>query len=135
VEVERVLNIVRAADTSPKLVALFDELFRGTNSEERVAISRALLRYLGRRGVLVLAATHDRALADLVTIDRENGMANHHLRETVESGVMRFDYRLRDGVVSTRNAIRVLESLGYPEALVSEARQAAGEASPRRDDS
>ena len=39
---------------------------------------------------------------------------------------VRFDYRLRDGPATTRNAIRVLEAHGYPEEITSEARERAG---------
>ena len=35
VEVERVHRVIEAAAKSPKLLAIFDELFRGTNSEAR----------------------------------------------------------------------------------------------------
>jgi hypothetical protein len=127
VEVERVRDVVRDAEANPRLIALFDELFRGTNADERLAIARALLRHIRSTGALLLVATHDRALADLVTIDGEQGIANRHLRETVEDGVMRFDYSLRDGAATSRNAVQVLEAHGYPANIVEEARRFADE--------
>lgn len=123
VEVERVLHIVHAANAKPMVFAIFDELFRGTNSEERYAISRAILRYLRSCGALVIAATHDLALTKLVEEDNEPGMENRHLREKVSGRAMTFDYRLREGPAPTRNAIRVLEASGYPEELTKEARE------------
>ena len=69
------------------------------------------------------------ALTRLVTEDRETGMENRHFRETVEEGVMRFDYRLREGPAATRNAIRVLEAQGYPEEITREARERVAQTS------
>ncbi len=129
VEVERVRRVIEAAQQSPFLLAVFDELFRGTNSEERIALARAIIRHLRSTGALIIVATHDLALTRLVTEDRESGMENRHFRETVEDGVMRFDYRLREGPAATRNAIRVLEAQGYPEEITREARERVAQTS------
>ncbi len=121
VEVERVLEVVEAS-RSPKVLAIFDELFRGTNSEERLQISRALLTYLRTHGILLVVATHDSALTRLVTEDDEKGMRNFHFREEVQGKTMTFDYKLREGPAPTRNAIRVLEASGYPPEIIRDAR-------------
>lgn len=126
VEVERVRDVIDAAERGDRLLAIFDELFRGTNSVERVAIAAAILRHLRDRGALLLVATHDIALADLVTVDKEVGMQNFHFQESVENDAMTFDYRLHDGPAQTRNAIRVLDISGYPETIVAESRERAG---------
>ena len=122
VEVERILQVIRAASRGEKVFAVFDELFRGTNSLERLAISRAILRHLAPSGALLVVATHDVALTELVTREGEIRMANYHFREQVKDGVMSFDYRLREGPAVTRNAIRVLEAVGYPREVTSAAR-------------
>jgi hypothetical protein len=123
VEVERVRTVLQSATRSPCLLAIFDELFRGTNSSERLALASAIVRFIRSTGALLIVATHDHALTRLITEDQEPGMENRHLREHVEDGVMRFDYRLRDGPATTRNAIRVLESHGYPEEITREAKE------------
>ncbi len=123
VEVERVLKVIQKARESARILGIFDELFRGTNSEERIALVRAILRHLRDTGALVVVATHDLALTRLVTDDGERGMRNLHFRETVEGTEMRFDYRLREGPAVSRNAIRVLEAVGYPESITREARR------------
>lgn len=122
VEVERVLDVIRAAERGDRLLAIFDELFRGTNSVERVAIAASILRHLRDNGALLLVATHDIALAELVTVDKERAMQNFHFQESVENDAMTFDYRLHDGPAQTRNAIRVLDVSGYPQGIVDEAR-------------
>ena len=123
VEVERVRTVIESALESPFLLAIFDELFRGTNSSERLALANAIIRFVRSTGALLIVATHDHALTHLVTEGREPGMENRHLREHVEDGVMRFDYRLRDGPATTRNAIRVLEAHRYPEEITREAKE------------
>lgn len=125
VEVERVRAVLDEATRRPHVLALFDELFRGTNSIERQAIVVALLRHLRDRGVLAVVATHDLQLNDLVTVDHEPQLASAHFEETVVDGAMRFDYRCRPGPARTRNAIRVLELSGYPPGLIAEARARA----------
>jgi hypothetical protein len=133
VEVERVAGIVRRAGQGGRILALLDEPFRGTNSAERQAIAMALLAHLRAAGGLYLVATHDLALARLES--EVPGIGNFHFREEVDGGGMRFDYVLRRGPAPTRNAIRVLETRGYPETLVREARErlARGEAEERSD--
>jgi hypothetical protein len=121
VEVERVARILGQAGGPQPLLAIFDELFRGTNSAERQAIAMALLAHLHRSGGLYLVATHDLALTALS--GELPGAANYHFQEQAEGGSMRFDYRLRPGPAPTRNAIRVLEARGYPRELVREARE------------
>jgi hypothetical protein len=123
VEVERVLGTIRAASADPMLLAVFDELFRGTNADERVALSRSIFRHVRDSGALLLVATHDNALTELVTKDNERGMANAHLRENVREGEMVFDYRIRSGPATTRNAIRVLEFSGYPKEITRTAQE------------
>ncbi len=108
------------------LLAVFDELFRGTNADERVALSRSIFRHVRDSGALLLVATHDNALTELVTKDKERGMANAHLREDVSDGEMIFDYRIRPGPATTRNAIRVLEFGGYPEEITRTAQEELG---------
>jgi DNA mismatch repair ATPase MutS len=106
-------------------LALFDELFRGTNSEERLAISHAIIDYIREHGALLLAATHDATLTRLAA--QGGGMANFHFRERVEGSTMVFDYRLRPGPAPTRNAVRVLEVHGYPAEVTRAARRELGD--------
>jgi DNA mismatch repair ATPase MutS len=47
-------------------------------------------------------------------------------------GALTFDYLLKPGVSSTRNAIAWLEALGYPPAVVSAAHAAVGATDARQ---
>ena len=48
------------------MVCAIDEILRGTNTKERIAASAAILRYLEERNCLVLVASHDMELVDLL---------------------------------------------------------------------
>ncbi len=118
---QEVLTVKRqldaAQESTPCLFAL-DELFKGTNTTERIAAGKAVLARLNRGPHLVLCATHDIELAELL---REDGYELHHFREEVVQGELVFDYRLHTGPLTTRNAIRILELYDYPPELIAEA--------------
>ncbi len=116
-EAESVLELVRASEGEPPHLFLLDEIFRGTNTTERVAAGAAVLAYLNRGPHLTLVATHDLELLDMLG----ERYAAHHFREQVTGDALRFDYRLHAGQSSTRNAIALLEVLRYPPELVADA--------------
>jgi DNA mismatch repair ATPase MutS len=112
------LSAIRAAGRPPKTLCILDEIFRGTNTVERIAASAEVLRWLSAHGALVLAATHDDALTAILS----ETYRNHHFGETIDSSGMVFDYLLKEGPATTRNAIELLRILGYPEELVAAAK-------------
>jgi hypothetical protein len=127
VEVEALLELVRASDeTSPHLF-LLDELFRGTNAIERIAAGQAVLRQLvidlhgATKPHVVLAATHDKELVELTSAVFEAW----HFEDSLGPDGLMFDYRLRGGPATTRNAIALLRLHGAPEALLNSAEMTA----------
>lgn len=116
-EVESVGALVRAKEDGQQHLFLLDEIFRGTNTTERVAAAYAVLSYLNRGNDLVIVATHDIEVIDLLG----DGYASHHFREEIVEGAITFDYRMHDGRSSSRNAIALLEVMGYPAELVADA--------------
>jgi hypothetical protein len=117
-EAQGILKAVRSTEQLPKTLCILDEIFRGTNTAERVAASAEVLRWLAGRGALVLAATHDDALTTML----DGAYRNYHFGETIEETGMVFDYLLKEGPATTRNAIELLRILGYPEELVAAAK-------------
>ncbi|UCE03636.1 MAG: hypothetical protein JSW67_05475 [Candidatus Latescibacterota bacterium] len=130
VEVERVRSILRAADQHANVLGIFDELFRGTNSVERLAASRAIARHLAARPGLFLLATHELELTRLVYDERVEGITAMHFRDEIEAGRMVFPYRVHAGVGTAHNAIRLLEIAGYPTDVVDGAREEAEDRRP-----
>ena len=121
VEVESLVELVRAAaDDTPHLM-LLDELFRGTNAIERIAAGQAVLRELvtggGHTRHIVLAATHDGELVDLLP----ESFTPVHFGDTVTDEGMSFDYGLKPGPATSRNAIALLALNGAPARMVEDA--------------
>lgn len=94
---------------------LLDEPFSGTNTAERIAIACAVLRALSERSV-VLVTTHDVELQGLLG---ERYTLYHFQEDPDVEGY--FDYRLRNGAATERNAIRLLARIGFPSEVIGEA--------------
>jgi DNA mismatch repair ATPase MutS len=120
-EVESIGALVSAARDGAQHLFLIDEIFRGTNTTERIAAGQAVLAWLDDGDNMVVVATHDLELLDALT-DR---YAVYHFRERVEQDALLFDYVIRPGVSSTRNAIALLRLMQFPEPLVRDALRAA----------
>ena len=123
VEVEALLELVRASDNSMPHPFLLDELFRGTNAVERIAAGQAVLQQLllAPKGTakphFVIAATHDRELVDLAS----GTFDSYHFGDSIGPDGLIFDHRLQHGPSTTRNAIALLRLHGAPETLLTQA--------------
>ena len=110
-EITRVRQLVDISRGSPPLFFLLDELFNGTNSSDRRVGAEAVIRGLLERGSIGLVTTHDLALAEIVA-----GLGpttrNVHFEDHFEDGVMRFDYRMRPGIVRRSNALALMRAVG-----------------------
>ena len=83
-----------------------DEVLRGTNTIERISASSQILRRLSDTNAIVFAATHDIELSYIL----EKYYKNYHFTEQITEGSdVRFDYMLREGRATSRNAIALLE--------------------------
>jgi DNA mismatch repair ATPase MutS len=113
-EVKRLQALSAATRVDDELPVLFliDEIFRGTNSRERLIGSRSYIRAMSQSSAMGLVATHDLELIRLA--DEIKGVANLHFREEVSDGRMVFDYRLRPGPCPTTNALVIMRLEGLP---------------------
>lgn len=135
-EAEAVLALIAAARDGAAAgdahLFLLDELFRGTNAVERVAAGAAVLDDLAAPRTSaahrVIAATHDGELVDRLAAR----YAPWHFREDVGPDGLTFDYQLRPGPATTRNATALLALLGAPRAVVDAALAAAAELDAQR---
>lgn len=121
VETKSLKRILDNCAALPPIFCVIDEVLRGTNTVERIAASSVVLRELAERGAICLAATHDIELCDLLQDD----YALFHFSETVTRNEMHFDYRIRPGRATSRNAINLLRILGFDDGIVDSAHQRA----------
>lgn len=101
----------RSAGEGRVLFYLLDEILQGTNSAERAIAVQAVARHLLDAGAIGAMTTHDLNLAG------EEPLKTHarlvHFTEIVnERGEMSFDYRLREGIATSRNALRLMNLIG-----------------------
>ena len=110
-EITRLRHIVDLTTGPLPVLFLLDEVLQGTNSHDRRVGAEAVVRGLLDRGALGLITTHDLALAQIADAVAPRA-ANVHFEDHIEDGVIRFDYRLRPGVVQKSNAIALMRAVG-----------------------
>jgi hypothetical protein len=110
-EILRVRQLVELARDKPPLLFLLDELFQGTNSNDRRLGAEAVIRGLLDHRAVGLVTTHDLALTQIVGRIGPRA-ANVHFQDHFESGAMTFDYRMRPGVVEHSNALALMRAVG-----------------------
>lgn len=122
VEIKSLKRILDAVNrTGQPVLCFIDEVLRGTNTVERIAASSEILKNLNTDRALCFAATHD---VELTTILKDC-YDNYHFQEEVTEDEVKFDYKLYDGPATTRNAIKLLNVIGYDKNIIKGAEQRA----------
>jgi len=119
-EIETIDAFIRESTPGRMRILVIDEPFSGTNTVERIAVARAVLEALESRAI-VLVTTHDVELQAMLG----GRYALYHFQENPEAEGY-FDYRLRPGPATERNAIRLLDRLGFPRDITANALTYAG---------
>lgn len=113
-----VLNIMTQSKSRPvKSLVIIDEIFRGTNTIERVAGAKAILSYFTANQSFVFVSTHDLELAELLGTE----YAVYCFEEKVADTRLVFDYKIKPGILKHKNAIAIMAGLGYPESVIADA--------------
>jgi len=123
---EEVLTIKEMLDESKSDATnlfLLDEIFKGTNTVERISAGKAVLSSMTQSNNFVFVSTHDIELADLLQEQYEL----YHFSETVGNKTVDFDYKLKEGKLKNRNAIKILQLNDYPDCVINEANEIANE--------
>lgn len=110
-EIKRLRQVVELTNGDRPVLFLLDEILHGTNSHDRQIGGERVVHGLIDRGAIGLISTHDLALARIAD-DLGARAANVHFEDHLEDGEMRFDYRLRPGVVQHSNALELMRSVG-----------------------
>ena len=110
-EITRLRRIFDLAGSDPPLLFLLDELLQGTNSMDRRIGAEGIVRALVERGAIGLVTTHDLALAE-ISGPLNGQIHNVHFQDELVEGSIRFDYRLRPGVVAKSNGLELMRSIG-----------------------
>jgi hypothetical protein len=110
-EALRIRAICDLLDGPLPVLFLFDELLSGTNSKDRRVAAEGVVRTMIARRAIGMVTTHDLSLTEIAAIF-PGQVTNVHLQDKVENGVMSFDYKLRDGVITHSNALELMRMIG-----------------------
>ncbi|TCU71555.1 MutS-like protein [Tissierella praeacuta] len=108
-ELLRIKEIIDAANENKKIVFLIDEIFRGTNSEDRILGAKNVLGNLNKLGVIGAITTHD---LELCILDKYNRIKNYHFSEQYKDNKIYFDYKIKLGKSTSTNAKYLMKSVG-----------------------
>ncbi|OSB12537.1 MutS-related protein [Paraclostridium bifermentans] len=117
VEIKSLKRILDQVQNNIPCLCFVDEILRGTNTVERIASSCEVLKNIGNENTLCFAATHDVELTYML----DDIFENYHFEETITYNDIKFDYKIHRGRAQTRNAIKLLEFMGYNKNLVENA--------------
>jgi DNA mismatch repair ATPase MutS len=120
-----VKNIVTQTIASKPVnsLVIIDEIFRGTNTIERIAAAKAVLSYFIQNQSFVFVSTHDLELAELLGSDYKV----FSFEEVIGDDRLVFDYKIKEGLLKNRNGIAVLKGVGFPESIIDEANKVSSQ--------
>ncbi|MBQ3933143.1 MAG: hypothetical protein II653_05270 [Lachnospiraceae bacterium] len=116
VEIKSIKRIFDSMGDVP-ILCFVDEVLRGTNTVERIAASSYILKTLADGNCMCFAATHDIELTEIL----ENVFSNYHFTEEVEENDIHFSYKILTGKATSRNAIKLLQIMGFEKNIVDNA--------------
>lgn len=109
-EILRIKLVIEAARAGEKVFFLLDEIFKGTNSDDRHEGAKVLVEQLVKLQGVGLVSTHDLELCNLEKEKR--WLVNYNFREYYKENKINFDYILRRGKSETQNAKHLMRLAG-----------------------
>ena len=109
-ELLRIKSMIEYTEKKLPMLACIDEIFKGTNVNDRVVGAKEAIRRLTNDRSITLVTTHDFQLCDMV--EENPNIANAHFEEYYENDEIKFDFKLRKGRTHTTNAKYLLRMAG-----------------------
>lgn len=105
-EIKRIKQIIDFIPSNKPMLVLIDEIFKGTNTIDRLTGAKEVCMHLMADNILGIITTHDFELCNI------KGVFNYHFQEYYQNDQIKFDYKIKNGVSQTRNAIYLLKMAG-----------------------
>lgn len=118
-EVTTIKGFIEASQQEAPCLFVMDEIFKGTNTLERISGGKAILTYLNKKNHIVLVSTHDIELTELLEV---NNYDLYHFNEQIKNEELLFDHKIKKGKLTTKNAIKILELNNYPKEIIDDAK-------------
>ena len=116
-EIKSLKRLLDSLNGNIPVLAFVDEILKGTNTIERISASASILKYVNTTNARILVATHDIELTQMI----ETGYDNYHFREVITDNDVLFDYKLKSGPSTTRNAIKLLKVMDFKSNILNDA--------------
>ena len=109
-ELSRIEKMLKLIESSQNNFFLLDEMFKGTNSEDRHKGGFSLINQISMLNTSGIIATHDIELAKL----SENKMlvTNYSFNSEIINDSMNFSYELHPGICNDFNATELMKKIG-----------------------
>ncbi len=110
-ELLRIKMIIEYSFNRQAMIYLIDEIFKGTNSLDRITGAKSVIKTLNKDWVIGMVSTHDFELCDLEK-DSSLNIMNYHFREYYQDNEIKFDYKVHPGRCRTTNARYLMKMVG-----------------------
>lgn len=110
-ELLRIKEMIEYSQRHLPMLALIDEIFKGTNSADRILGATETIKKLGKPWLNVMVTTHDFELCNLAE-EAKRQTVNYHFEEYYKDNQIYFDYKLKDERCKTTNAKYLLRMVG-----------------------
>ena len=117
-EVLIIKKLIEASQSTEPCFFILDEIFKGTNTIERISGGKAILSYLNTSKHFVFVATHDIELTVLLEKEKYD---LYHFSEHIVNNELYFDHKLKKGRLTSHNAIKILDLYDYPDSIIADA--------------
>ena len=107
-ELLRIKEAIDYAKTTEPMIALIDEVFRGTNANDRIAGAIEMIKFLQLKNVVLMITTHDQQLCTIENVK----LHNYYFSEYYEDNQIKFDYKIKEGICPTTNAKYLMKLAG-----------------------
>ncbi len=104
-EILRIKDMLNYVNSNNKTLVLIDEIFKGTNTHDRILGARGAINRLKKDNVIGIIATHDNELCSEVS-------ENYHFEEHYDGDNILFDYKIKKGIAITTNAKHLMRIAG-----------------------
>ena len=104
-ELLRIKDMIEYKEKTNMLI-LIDEIFKGTNYQDRIYGAKEIIKKLNTNNNIVLLTTHDFELCE------QKNVTNYHVEEYYENDKIIFDYKIKKGASTTTNARYLMKKLG-----------------------
>lgn len=113
-EILRIKTMAEYREKHPDrpMLCMIDEIFKGTNSADRIVGAGEAIRRLASGHNMVMVSTHDFELCELESSSGDKA-ENYHFEEHYEDDRLCFDYRMKAGRCTTTNARAILRMAGF----------------------